>query len=403
MKKIRFKKLQINWNNFFSYIFLVSLSSVILLTFLIALPLTEKLTNITAFDLNVADSLWKKEYILNLESEDRKDIQKTKNVLFSRLNKYGVEEVSISENNNQLKVTVKTTKGEAYVDELVKNPYIYKIVTRKEDVDFDDTENPYAIYFGDNYNDTQFDSNTFRNIYVTKLANSSGEKSYFGLAKTWPTKTKDFKKFLQENENKYLGVNIDGFVTPVYISDPTIFAIPLTSDGESLEVIKILYNSSPMPNSYELVEENALETKALDINYVEVTIAIFVSIILIYLYIYFIKIYSTDLVLKSLFTTLFSLALLLSYLKISSISIQLSILIIDAVLTILLTNSVQQNKESRDLILISSLIFGIICYILGIGYFKILGNHLIIISMITFLSVTIGNFYINKVSIYFKK
>jgi len=403
MKKIRFKKLTINWTNFFNYIFLVSLSSVILLTFLIALPLTEKLTDIAAFDLNIADTIWEKEYILNIESEDSKDIQKTKNILFKRLNDYGVEEVSISEKSNQLKITVKTTKGETYVDELIKNPYIYKIVSRKEDVDFEDTENPYAIYFADNYNETEFDSTSFRNIYITKLTTSSGDKSYFGIAKTWPSTTKDFKTFLQENESQYLGVDIDGFVTPVYISDPSVFAIPLTSDGESLDIVKILYNDGSIPTSYEFADENLLETLNLDINYVEVTVALFISIILIYLYLYFMKKYSTDMVFRSLFTTLFSLAILLSSLKISSIPIQLSILIIDAVITIILTNSLQQNQESRNIITISSFFIGILFSILGVGYLRILGNQLVVISIISFLSVTIGNLYINKVSIYFKK
>lgn len=403
MKKIRFKKLTINWTNFFNYIFLVSLSSVILLTFLIALPLTEKLTDIAAFDLNIADTIWEKEYILNIESEDSKDIQKTKNILFKRLNDYGVEEVSISEKSNQLKITVKTTKGETYVDELIKNPYIYKIVSRKEDVDFEDTENPYAIYFADNYNETEFDSTSFRNIYITKLTTSSGDKSYFGIAKTWPSTTKDFKTFLQENESQYLGVDIDGFVTPVYISDPSVFAIPLTSDGESLDIVKILYNDGSIPTSYEFADENLLETLNLDINYVEVTVALFISIILIYLYLYFMKKYSTDMVFRSLFTTLFSLAILLSSLKISSIPIQLSILIIDAVITIILTNSLQQNQESRNIITISSFFIGILFSILGVGYLRILGNQLVMISIISFLSVTIGNLYINKVSIYFKK
>ena len=403
MKKIRFKKLTINWTNFFNYIFLVSLSSVILLTFLIALPFTEKLTDIAAFDLNIADTIWEKEYILNIESEDSKDIQKTKNILFKRLNDYGVEEVSISEKSNQLKITVKTTKGETYVDELIKNPYIYKIVSRKEDVDFEDTENPYAIYFADNYNETEFDSTSFRNIYITKLTTSSGDKSYFGIAKTWPSTTKDFKTFLQENESQYLGVDIDGFVTPVYISDPSVFAIPLTSDGESLDIVKILYNDGSIPTSYEFADENLLETLNLDINYVEVTVALFISIILIYLYLYFMKKYSTDMVFRSLFTTLFSLAILLSSLKISSIPIQLSILIIDAVITIILTNSLQQNQESRNIITISSFFIGILFSILGVGYLRILGNQLVMISIISFLSVTIGNLYINKVSIYFKK
>jgi hypothetical protein len=403
MKKIRFKKITINWKNFFNYIFLVALSSGILLTFLIALPLTEKLTNIAAFDLNVAETIWSKEYILNINTEEQSDIKKTKNIIFKRLNDYGVEEVTITESDKQLKVIVKTTKDEAYVDELVKNPYVYKIVTRKEDVNFDDTENQYTMYFGENYDDTQFDSTSFRNIYVTKLANSSGDKSYFGIAKPWPNKTKTFKEFLKDNGNQYLGVDIDGFVTPVYISDPNVFAIPLTEDSNSLEVVDILYNSGSMPISYEFAEENILETLTLDINYVEVTIAIFVSIILIYLYLYFTKIYSIDMVLRSLFTTLFSLALLLSYLKITGNEIQLSILIITAVITIFLTNTLQQNKESRNLIAIILFLLGILFYTLGIGYLHILGNQLMMITVITFISVIIGNFYINKVLVYFKQ
>jgi preprotein translocase subunit SecD len=319
------------------------------------------------------------------------------------LNDYGVEETTITENNNQLKIVVKTTRDEVYVDELIKNPYVYKIVTRKDDVDFEDTENQYAMYFGENYEETQFDSTTFRNIFITRLANSSGGKSYFGIAKTWPNKTKLFREFLQANENQYLGVDIDGFVTPVYISDPNIFAIPLTEDSNSLEIVDILYNSGSMPISYEFLEENVLETNQLDINYVEVTIAIFVSIVFIYLYMYITKIYSSDTVLRSLFTTLFSLALLLSYLKITGNETQLSMLIINAVITIFLTNTLQQNKESRNLISLITILVGVLFYTLGIGYLRILGNQLITISIISFISVVIGNFYINKVSKYFKQ
>lgn len=403
MKKIRFKKTTINWKNFFNYLFLVALSSGILLSFLIALPLTEKLTDIAAFDLNVAENIWSKEYILNTNTDNKSDIEKAKNIIFKRLNDYGVEEISITNNDQQIKVVVKTTKDETYVDELAKNPYVYKIVTRKEDVDFDDTENQYAMYFAENYDDTQFDSTIFRNIFVTRLTTSAGDKSYFGIAKPWPNKTKTFKEFLQENANEYLGVDIDGFVTPVYISDPNVFAIPLTEDSNSLDVVKILYNSGSMPISYEFSEENILETATLDINYVEVTIAIFVSIVLIYLYLYLTKVYNTDTVFRSLFTTLFSLALLLSYLKITGNEIELSILIMTAVITIFLTNTLQQNIESRDLMSMTILFLGILFYTLGIGYLHILGNQLIAVSIITFVSVIIGNFYINKVLVYFKQ
>jgi hypothetical protein len=403
MKKIRFKKLKINWKKFLNYIFLIFLSSAILLTFLIALPLTEELTNVTAFDLNVANDFWSKEYILDVDSEEAADIRKTKNILFKRLNDYGVEEVSVSQQNDSLKVVVKTTKSQTYVDELVRNPYRYNIVTRKEDVDFDSEENQLAPYLEENYNETPFDASTFRNIYITELPSSSGEDAYFGIVKPWPHKTRNFKKFLEEYEGESVGVNIDGFVTPVQISDLSTFAIPISGEKDQVEAIDILYNSGIIPTSYEVLEQNTLEVNKVNINYIEVTIVLFVSIILLYIYIYFSKIYSTNMIFRSMFATLFSLAFFLTFLKFTAIPVHIFILIIDAILLIALTNMFEQNDESRLNILVGSMIIAVIFAFLGIGYLKVLGNHLIIISITSILSVIIGNFYINKVLEYFKK
>jgi hypothetical protein len=403
MRKIRFKKVKIKWGQFFNYLLLIILSSSILLSFLIALPLTEKLTDVVAFDLNVAEDYWSKEYILDLESEESKDITKTKNILFRRLNKYGVEEVSIKNESDFVTVVVKTTKSQTFVDELVRNPYRYSIVTRKEDVDFEDEENQLAIYLEENYEETKFDSTIFRSIHVTQLPDSSGEDSYFGIAKPWITKSREFYDFLSQYEGQYLGVNIDGFVTPVYITDPTVFAIPLSAQQDSIEAIDILYNSGTSPTNYEVTEQNTLSVNNFNIDYIEVTIALFVSIIAIYIYTYFTGIYNKSMILESLFTTLLSLALFLSFLKVSVIPIHIFILLIDAVVLIILSNIIQQNSESRNSVFVVGIFIGLIFNLLGIGYLKILGSHLVILTLVSYLAVAVGNLYINKVLSYFKK
>jgi hypothetical protein len=410
MTKLRFKKIKFNWkkiswNKFFNYVFLILLSSLILLNFLIALPLTETLTDVVAFDLNVADDFWSKEYTLDLKDASNSDIQKTKNILFKRLNDYNVEEASVHQNDNTLKVIVKTTKSQTYVDELIRSPYQFSIVTRKEDVDFENEEEPLVPYLAENYNETQFGANTFRTIYINELPNSSGEDSYFGIAKPWPNNTKSFNTFLKDYEGEYVGINIDGFVTPVYISeDSSLFAIPInTTDEEGTKAIDILYNSGNIPTSYELTQQEEIDVQNFNMNYIEVTIAVFVSILLIYTYTFFTKIYSKDLILRSCFATLLSLATFLTFLKISATPIHIFMLVIYAILLISLTNTIEQNRESKYYILITLSILGSIFYFLGIGYLKLLGIYIVLVSIISFLSVVIGNFYINKVLTYFKK
>lgn len=405
MRKIRFKKIHIDWKQFFNYIFLILLSSGILLSFLIALPLTERLTNVVAFDLNIANEYWSKEYVLDLKSEEKSDIRNTKNILFRRLNDYNVEEVSITNSDNIITVVVKTTKPQTYVDELIRNPYQYSVVTRKDDVDFDDEENQLAPYLAENYNDTQFGSSTFRTIHITQLPSSSGEDSFFGIAKPWPHKSSEFKDFLEGYQGEYVGVNIDGFVTPIFVTEEasTVFAIPLNADDAGVEAIDILYNSGSIPTTYEVTEQNLIEIEQSRVNYIEVTIALFISILAIYFYTYFTGIYEKDMVMRTLFTTLFALSLYLTFLKITLIPVQVFLLIIEAVLILMLTKLIEQNPESRNSLLITGVLFSLLFNLLGIGYLKILGNHLLTITVISYLAVLVGNLYINKVSQYFKK
>lgn len=403
MKKIRFKKFQINWKNFLNYILLILLSSFLLLDVLIALPLTEKLTDIVAFDLNVSNNSWSKEYILDLESEDVKDINKTRNILFKRLNQYGVEEVSIYKEDNNLRVVVTTSLAQIYVEELIRNPYQYSIVTRKEDVDFENEEDPYAQYMADNYNDTTLDSSIFRNIHIALLPDSNGTDSYFGIAKVWPNKQQEFRNFLTENTGKSIGLKIDGFVTPMSISDSTIFAIPLGADEESIEAIDILYNSGNIPTSYTISDQKDLEITNSKLDYIEISIAIFVIILVIYGYLYITKLYTTKYLITSLFATVLAIATLLTMLKISFIPVNTYILLIESIIIIILTRVLTTNPESRYLITASTFGISLIMRILGIGYIKIFANDMLIISLLILLCVIFSNYYINNITKYFKK
>lgn len=406
MKKSEFKKIKfnVNWKNFFNYILLILLTSLIILNFLIALPLTESVAQIRAFDLNIVNDYWSKEYILELDTEDSSEITKTKNILFRRLNNYGVEEASIYQEGSQLRVVVKTSKDQTYVDELVRNPYQYRLVTRKEEVDFESEENALAPYLGENYNETEFGASTFRNIYITELPNSSGSKSYFGIAKPWINRSRQLKDFLSEYTEQYIGIDIDGFVTPIYVNDPSQLAIVIAAENEEgREVINLLYNSGNIPVSYQVTSQNELDVRNFNINYIEITVAVFVSILAIYIYTYFTQIYSKQETIKTMFVTLLSLAMFLSLLKIINTPVHIFLLLVDAVVIILFSNILYQNPESRYPLILSGFLIGLIFKYLGIGYLRIFGSDLLIISIVSFISILLVNLFIDKLSFYFKK
>lgn len=418
MKKIRFKKIQINWGSFFDYLVLIILSSLILVNILIALPLTEKLTDIVAFDLNISQDYWSKEYFLDLESNDINDIQKTRNVISKRLNQYGVEEFSIylinDEDNtkvdeeeniidNDLHIIVKTTQPQIYVEELIRNPYQISIVTRKSEVDFNNEEDPYAQYMGSNYDSTEYDNSIFRNIHMALLPDSNGTDSYFGLAKVWIGKKASFTNFLKEYNNQYIGIEIDGFVTPMYISETNIFAIPLSADETTIKAIDILYNSGNIPTSYTISSQEDLDTEVLELNYIEISIALFVIIVGVYLYLYISKLYSRQTLTLSLISTLLSIATILTIAKITYVPLNPVILLIEAILVIVLTRAVVNNWESRYLITSSVFTISVIFNLIGIGYTKMLAKELITASLLVLLIAIFTKYFVNKIKRYFKK
>jgi hypothetical protein len=407
MKKIKFAKInvgKIDWKDFFSYIFLVLLSSLILASVLIALPLTERISTQTTYDLNSKSNLyWAKEYTLELETSEEKDIDGIKSVLFNRLNKLGVEKVNMNSYTEDeityLQVQVQSSLRQEYVQELVQNPFDVRVVTRNNEVNFEDEENPYAIYLAENYIETEFSRSDFRNIYITQLKNSANEYSYFALFKTWPWDSK-WNNFLKDNMGMEIGVAIDDFVTPVQIpsTEPLIFAVPISSvEKEEANLVSIMYNSGVMPAGYVLSDIQDIEIESLEVDYIKLIEGLIIAIVVIYAYLLLIDRTPKRILVISGLATVIAISLWIAYLKITAIPVDIFLLAIEALTMVAILRITTENRESRIIVNVLLALIASLVAILGSGYAKIFASDLFILLILGVISQEIAQIYTDKV------
>ncbi len=409
MKKIKISFGSLKLGSSLLYLAMILISSLIIVTGLISLPLTEKIRDNVSYNLITKDaSYWGKEYTLELDTSDIAEINKdkyikeTKDVLYRRLNRAGLEEVSIyeenSENKSILKVYVKTSKNESFVDNLVENRFFVTIVTRKDDVDFESEDNQYAYLFGENYNATEFTGSSFRNIFITKLKNSSGEYSYFAIFKPWITKEKAFQSFLNEHEEEYIGVSIDGFVTPYYVptNDPKTFAISISGEESQAELIDLLYNSGEIPLSFTTSNTTYIDTTVPSFNYIQLSVLVLGSIVLVYIILLFIIKENPKEISLSLFSTLLTFSGWIAYLKSSSTPVDTWLLALECILSAILIYILVHNKESQVPIIVSLVVSFFVLMLLGIGYMKIFGKDMLLILIFCQFDIVFGKWYLDN-------
>lgn len=409
MKKIKLSFDNLKLGSVFVYSLLILITSLLIVVGLISLPLTERLREDVSYNLITKDEqYWSKEYVLELDTsqvldiDKQKYIDKTRDILYKRLNKAGLEEISVlqdkTETQDILRVVVKTSKDETLVDNLVQNRYFVTIVTRKEDVDFEDEENPYAYLFGENYNSTEFHGSLFRNILITELKNSSGEYSYFAVFKLWITKEKNFQNFLKGYETETIGVDIDGFVTPYYVptGNPKTFAIPVTGGESQSQLIDILYNAGEIPLSYSTLETNNITVESSKLDYIGLSVALLVAILLVHIILLFVLKEDSKTISNSLFSTLLSVSLWITYLKISSTPVDTWLLALECILITIIIYELIHNKESQIAITTSLIISSFILITLGISYMKIFGKDLLLLTILCQFSIVFGKWYITK-------
>ena len=403
--KIKLKK--INLSSFFKYILSVLLSSLILALVLISLPLTERISSSTTYDLiNKKDYYWSKQYTLQLDTTKsirvENDIKDVESILQRRLRKVGVEESSLNLSKegetNFLELTVQTSKDIDVVESLIKTPFIVNIVTRKADVDFENPEDVIAPYLLENYDATPFTRTSFRNVYVTQLKNSNNEYSYFALFKTWPWGNQ-WKTFLQENSGQTVGVALDEFVTPVQVpTDQSLFAVPVSSTEEKYaQAISILYNSGQMPISYTAVDEQEIAVDVAEIDYIKLTEGIFVAIVLIYLYLLIINKTPKDTLLLSGVSTVFTVSAWIAYLKISETPTDIFILALEVIIIVAMIRLITENIESRMIVTVLLALISSLSILMGSGYIKIFAYDLLILIILSNISLYISKYYLDNV------
>ena len=409
MKKIKIQFDTPQLGSLFSYLFLVLVSSLLIVLGLIALPLTEQIKEEVSYNLITKNNMyWSKEYILELDTpqtldtDKKKDITTTRNIIYKRLNKAGLEEVSIYKEilseKDVLRVIVKTTEDEMFVDNLIQNRFFIKVVTKKEDIDFEDEENQYAYLMGENYNPTEFTGSSFRNVLLTELKDGSGEYSYFAVFKLWLTNEKAFQNFLKDHEEETIGVEIDGFVTPYYVptSNPKTFAITVSGGESQAQMLNLLYNSGEIPLPFRTIETNTLDTETSILDYIKLSIALLTGILLLYLILLFILKEDPQLTSTSLFATLLTISMWISYLKLSSTPVDTWLLAIECILAVILIYVLIHNKESQLAITTSLALSFFLLILLGIGYMRIFGREMLLLLILCQFGIVFANWYLTN-------
>ncbi len=404
--KIKIKK--INFKYILNYLFVILLTSFILVTILISLPLTERVSSQVTYDLKTKSELyWAKDYTLQLDIWDRTDKEKildrTTSTLYQRLSKYGVEKVDMytfTQNEMEyIDIHVQSSLPQEYVDELIRSPFIVKVVTRDPEVDFEDPENPYAIYLGENYLDTQFTRDSFRNIYITKLKNSAKQYSYFALFKTWPWNSQ-WKTFLEEYQGQEVGVSVDGFVTPVQIptTKPIVFAAPISTEKkEEAKLINLLYNTRGISEPYTLIDQQQIPIENIEGDYIKILEGVLLATIVIYAYLFLIEKTPKKILMVSALSTVITISLWVTYLKIMSIPTDVFLLAIEILSMIAILRITTENSESKIVVNVLLALIASLVAILGTGFAKIFASDLFVLLMLGIISQQIAWFYTTKV------
>ena len=428
-------KITFNIKGILSFIVLALISAVMLAAVFIALPYTEKLTDIVSFNLVTKDQdYWTKVYTVSVASGNKKEIEDTKEIIYKRLRDFGVERVNISigettseeievtseteettEEGEEAKepekktvyktplyITVTTTKDTAYIEPLVSLQYEYKVMTRKNGINFDDSSNAMAAYLEENYNKTDFDHTAFRSVYITKLGTSTGGKAYFVIFKPWAHKVDDLRHFLEEHAGDTIGICVNGMVYQYNVPDTIssnvmLYTSTYAENAEDVKELSALYNSGHIPVELTLEDTEDKDTDIVSINYIKVMLGFAAALIVVYLYMFIFKTTKRIELVQSLLTTVVAISLYISYLKITDTPIDSFILPIEAIITAILVKSLAGNRDSMIYIataFIITLIFSSIWGTATIVHFSI---QMIILTALSCILLPLTKWYINKV------
>lgn len=412
--RLRFrKKPKLVVNKFLNSLLLIFVGALFITTVLIALPLTEKISDKVSFNLNSKEKqYWSKEYVLSVGTTEKKELQKVKQIIFKRLRNFGVERVTIfneavSDTDSELRVIINSTKDQGLVHQLLTTQHSFTIVTRKADANFDDPENPYAIIMKDNYEETEWNYEDFRTVYIpkNKLRTDGGDYQYFAIFKPWPNKQNALTKFLTQHKSELLGVEIDSFVQPFRVQEIqegntaqqtiTVGINEETEDGA--KATSLLFNSGHIKPSLSPKEEKVVDPDIISLDYVKVSIALTISLLTAYIYMAIFKYSSNKQLLQSFFTTVLTLSLYLAYLKLTFIPVDTFLLAIQFMLMMIFIKAVADNQDAELFLTTTSILVFIVIALLGSGFMPLFAQGMIALIALSKVSSLLTIWYLDNV------
>ena len=413
-----------------SYIIVILISALLISTLFFALPKTEVLMPFheQRFDLNRKnEDYWKEEIILELNIEPKYKtllegkVNQAKNVLYKRLQKVGVEEIQIvnyeptkEELENRidieeeamlkkyLKIIVQTTKDQSLVNRLITSTGNVKIMEPKENLKELSDEDQFQLYMEENYEGTKWDRSKFRNILINDLMAGDGERSYFGVFKPSLGNKREFSKFLREREGEEIGVLMDSFVIPIQVTPemPNLFAVGIGPDKNEAEVQNIILNTGVIPaKNISIFSSQQKEADIYEIDHIQVTLAILISIISILFFLYQREKDEKEKILQFAFSLLLIFSISLTILKIWQVPVDLFLLIPAGILGTIFVKKMYTCPTESRMILITSVIVSALMLIFGTGYIPILGNFILFIILISFLTEILTKIYFKHIKI----
>jgi hypothetical protein len=285
----------------------------------------------------------------------------------------------------------------------------------KPDVDFTSEENQFNYIFAENYNPTGLTRHDFRTVFVKELQNSTGEKSFFAIFKTWPLLDSEYNQFKETYAGQQVGLSIDGLVTPVTVpvdsptssstgttvEVPGLLAIGVNGGADQAELLDILYNSGVIPVEYQVVGDSDSVISGSSLQYIQIMLSVLATILAFAIYLYVRK---EKFELFSFVAEVFlTLGLWLAFLKLTIYPIDTSVLLLAAILGILFVKMVHLRSEYRIYTYILSLSILVISLIFGVGYIKDLSTQMIVIITASLVAQGFTKLYLDNLNEVFKK
>ncbi len=396
------KNIKIDFKKFF-LVLLSSLVTAILISFyIISLPKTELIDDRLSFDLTTANTYTTKRYVLSLDNNE--GLNNAREILTTRLKKFGVSDLYINITEDQkLEVIVTTNKNIDLLDQFVTQRYFIEFVTRKEGVDFENEEDIFVIYNKENYNSTGYTREKFRNIHITQLKTTTGDLAYFAIYKPWEHELVNFDKYFNPLAGQTAGILIDDFVYPMTIPQSSItdqygnvqrqpFAIGIGEDEETAYIQNILLNSGVIQSTYKVDINEVIKEQDTNINiYILLLVPLFVIVSIMILNKIFIK-DNIGIVSFVILSTL-PITLFIVYLKLSNIPVSIFELFIISIISILINYLLTIFSKYRMIYSIILFITFLVIYFTSYGMIQMITLTLLYIIVINYILHIILPYY----------